>query len=298
MGFWSGFGKVLGGIGAGIAAPLTGGASLTALPTILGGIAGGLSGAGQAAAGSAKGREAENDQLILRDRNETDKYNIAQDAILKLLGQREQGALERGGLDLQNDQNLLNSYVARQRAQLDALTSGEKALMDRAGLELARQQFGLDAHTQLTDQALRADRLANAQPLAIAHPRATIPTITGGYVPSEELRGGMRSALTDRLSQLQRGPQFMDTPTPDFQSGLLPGPTFGYQTPAPTDYSGALLPPPGASQLAQPGFWEKFGSVAGTAGGILGGIAGGSGLGQRQAQPYYLPGRPVPGGLI
>lgn len=95
MGFWSGLGKVLGGIGGAVAAPFTGGASLAWLPAALG--------AGGAALGAMSGSAANNrgatiEAMLAQDRNRRegaqDQRSSESDALRKLY---QTGYLKAGG---------------------------------------------------------------------------------------------------------------------------------------------------------------------------------------------------------
>jgi len=242
---------------------------------IINGITGGAAGAGQAAGGAAEGRLAANQQQIERDRTSAGVYNTQQQALLDSIRGENQGATDVGQLDLGADRNMADLYATRQRAQLDALIAGDQSMRDQARIDLDRKQFALDAPTTLTDQAVRADRLGNAMPLTLSHPRAVIPGMSGGYTPSDELRSGMKDMLTERLAQAKAGPQFDPLTQTDFKGGLLDAPTPTYQRPTLQGYENALLTPPAQTPPEEAGFWEDLGGGMGTAGGILGGVLGG-----------------------
>jgi hypothetical protein len=280
-------------MGAGTAAGIGAGAGI--LGSALGGAAGGAAGAGQAAGGAAEGRLAANNQAIERDRIASQQYGTQQQALLDSIRGENQGAVDVGQLDLGADRNMADLYATRQRAQLDALIAGDQSMRDQARIDLDRQQFALDAPTTLTDQAVRADRLGNAMPLTLSHPRAVIPGMSGGYTPSDELRTGMKDMLTERLAQAKAGPQFDPLTQTDFRGGLLDAPTPTYQRPTLQGYENALLTPPAQTPPEEAGFWENLGGGMGTAGGILGGILGGVNAMRRPTTtPTTPPYNPAP----
>ena len=133
--------------------------------------------------------------------------------------------------------------------------------MQRVEVHGAQQrQFALNAPTTRMSQSARGSMLANAQDLQISHPRANIPTVTGGMRPSalspETRQLGALVARQTLLDQM-KGDQFEAVPQQDWQGGVVAPP--------------GVTPQPQASGL------EKWGGIAG----ILGNLAS-SGVGAYQ----------------
>lgn len=185
-------------------------------------------------------------------------------ALAKVLGGASQGAAAGRQQTTQNnatqDTQRTSQYGINQQAILDALKSAESANMNRAALDLNRRQFTLDAPTTRMNQSARGSMLANAQDVKVSHPRAHIPTITGGARPSalsQETRDLGSLVTRQALMAQMAGDTFEDVPQQNWQGGV--------QTPP------GVTPQPQASGL------EKWGGIAG----ILGNLAT-SGVGAYQ----------------
>jgi hypothetical protein len=178
-------------------------------------------------------------------------------ALGKVLGGASQGASAGRQLETQNnatqDTQRTTQYGINQQAILDALKQAESANMNRATLDLNQRNFALNAPTTRMSQSARGSMLANAQDLQISHPRANIPTITGGMRPSaltpETRQLGALVARQTLMSQM-KGDTFDAVPQQDWKSGVVAPP--------------GVTPQPQASGL------EKWGGIAG----ILGNLAG------------------------
>ena len=151
------------------------------------------------------------------------------------------------------DSQKTSQYGINQQAILEALKAAESGNMNRAGLDLQQRQFALNAPTTRMSQSARGSMLANAQDLQISHPRANIPTVTGGMRPSalspETRQLGALVARQALMSQM-KGDTFDAVPQQDWKSGVVAPP--------------GVTPQPQASGL------EKWGGIAG----ILGNLAG------------------------
>jgi hypothetical protein len=178
-------------------------------------------------------------------------------ALGKVLGGASQGASAGRQLETQNnatqDTQRTTQYGINQQAILDALKQAESANMNRATLDLNQRNFALNAPTTRMSQSARGSMLANAQDLQISHPRANIPTITGGMRPSalspETRQLGALVARQTLMSQMN-GDTFDAVPQQNWQGGVVAPP--------------GVTPQPQASGL------EKWGGIAG----ILGNLAG------------------------
>lgn len=178
-------------------------------------------------------------------------------ALGKVLGGASQGASAGRQIETQNnatqDTQRTTQYGINQQAILDALKQAESANMNRATLDLNQRNFALNAPTTRMSQSARGSMLANAQDLQISHPRANIPTITGGMRPSalspETRQLGALVARQTLLDQM-KGDTFDAVPQQNWQGGVVAPP--------------GVTPQPQASGL------EKWGGIAG----ILGNLAG------------------------
>lgn len=172
------------------------------------------------------------------------------------------------------DQTRTSQYATQQAAMMRALENAEKAGLDRAQLDLLRRQFGLQAPQQRMSNAARGSMLANVQDVQVSHPRATIPTITGGARPSnltpEARQLGALIARQSLMDQM-KGDNFSE----------VPGQNWG----------GSVLAPPGTSQYPQAGGFEKFASIAGLIGSGLGAVNQGIQQ-QMDRRPFYIPNVP------
>ena len=185
-------------------------------------------------------------------------------ALGKVLGGASQGASAGRQLETQNnatqDTQRTTQYGINQQAILDALKQAESANMNRATLDLNQRNFALNAPTTRMSQSARGSMLANAQDLQISHPRANIPTITGGMRPSalspETRQLGALVARQTLLDQM-KGDTFDAVPQQNWQGGVVAPP--------------GVTPQPQASGL------EKWGGIAG----ILGNLTS-SGVGAYQ----------------
>lgn len=185
-------------------------------------------------------------------------------SLFRGLGGAAQGASAGRQQETQNnatqDNQRTSQYGINQAAILEALKAAEAGNMNRAGLDLQRRQFSLDAPSQRMSQSARGSMLANAQDVQISHPRANIPTITGGMRPSalsQETRDLGSLVARQALMAQMRGDTFEDVPQQNWQGGV--------QTPP------GVTPQPQASGL------EKWGGLAG----ILGNLTS-SGVGAYQ----------------
>ena len=151
------------------------------------------------------------------------------------------------------DTQRTTQYGINQQAILDALKQAESANMNRANLDLSQRKFTLDAPTTRMQQSARGSMLANAQDVSVSHPRAHIPTITGGARPSalspETRQLGALVARQTLMNQM-KGDTFDAVPQQNWQGGVVAPP--------------GVTPQPQASGL------EKWGGIAG----ILGNLAG------------------------
>lgn len=178
-------------------------------------------------------------------------------ALGKVLGGASQGASAGRQLETQNnatqDSQKTTQYGINQQAILDALKQAESANMNRATLDLNQRNFALNAPTTRMQQSARGSMLANAQDVSVSHPRAHIPTITGGARPSalspETRQLGALVARQTLMSQM-KGDTFDAVPQQNWQGGVVAPP--------------GVTPQPQASGL------EKWGGIAG----ILGNLAG------------------------
>ena len=178
-------------------------------------------------------------------------------ALGKVLGGASQGASAGRQLETQNnatqDTQRTTQYGINQQAILDALKQAESANMNRATLDLNQRNFALNAPTTRMSQSARGSMLANAQDLQISHPRANIPTITGGMRPSA------LSPETRQLGALVARQTLLDQ---------MKGDTFD---PVPQqNWQGGVVAPPGVTPQPQASGLEKWGGIAG----ILGNLAG------------------------
>jgi len=168
---------------------------------------------GGAAKGASAGRQQETQNNATQDTQRTSQYGINQDAILA------------------------------------ALKGAEAGNMDRANLDLDQRKFALDAPTTRMNQSTQGSMLANAQDLQISHPRANIPTITGGARPSaltpEARQLGALISRQALLAQMQ-GDNFDAVPQQDWKAGVLPT--------------------PGVTPQPKAGLLEKVGGIAGLLG--------------------------------
>lgn len=177
--------------------------------------------------------------------------------LASVLGGASKGASEGRQQETLNnatqDSQKTTQYGINQQAILDALKQAESANMNRANLDLSQRKFALDAPTTRMQQSARGSMLANAQDLQISHPRANIPTITGGMRPSaltpETRQLGALVARQTLMNQM-KGDTFDAVPQQDWQGGVVAPP--------------GVTPQPQASGL------EKWGGIAG----ILGNLAG------------------------
>ena len=146
--------------------------------------------------------------------------------------------------------------------------------MNRATLDLNQRNFALNAPTTRMSQSARGSMLANAQDLQISHPRANIPTITGGMRPSalspETRQLGQLVARQALMSQM-KGDTFDAVPQQNWQGGVVA--------------------PPGVTPQPQAGALEKWGGIAG----ILGNLAS-SGVGAYQQAIGQQANAKAPGG--
>lgn len=182
-------------------------------------------------------------------------------ALGKVLGNAGKSASDARQTTTQNnavqDAQRTSQYGINQDALQAALKAAEQANMDRAKLDLQQRQFGLDAPTTRMNQSARGSMLANAQDLQISHPRANIPTITGGIRPSA------LSADTRQLGALVARKALMDQ---------MAGDTF-----SPVEqqnWTGSVLTPPGVTPQPQASGFEKVAGVAGLLGGLAGAVTG------------------------
>ena len=171
------------------------------------------------------------------------------------------------------DKTLTSQYGINQQALLAALQGAEQGNMNRAGLDLSRRNFSLNAPTTRMNQAVAGSHLANAQDVTVSHPRATIPTITGGRRPSNmtpEARQLGELVARQSLMNQMAGDTFEDVPQQDWQAGVLKA--------------------PGVQQLPQASGFEKFAGIAGLLGSGLGGVNSAiSQFTQRSPQVGYIP---------
>ena len=199
-------------------------------------------------------------------------------ALGKVLSGASQGASAGRQIETQNnatqDSQKTTQYGINQQAILDALKQAESANMNRATLDLNQRNFALNAPTTRMSQSARGSMLANAQDLQISHPRAHIPTITGGMRPSaltpETRQLGALVARQTLLDQM-KGDTFDPVPQQNWQGGVVAPP--------------GVTPQPQASGL------EKWGGIAS----ILGNLAS-SGVGAYQQAIGQQANAKAPGG--
>lgn len=176
-----------------------------------------------------------------------------------VLGGAAKGASEgrqnQAAYQMNQNNNATSQYGTNQQAVMQALQGAEKAGLDRAQLDLLRRQFGLQAPQQRMSNAARGSVLANVQDVQVSHPRAHIPTITGGARPSnltpEARQLGALIARQSLMDQM-KGDNFSEVPMQNWQGGVLPK--------------------PGVAGYPQAGGFEKFAGAAGLVGSGLGAI--------------------------
>ena len=152
--------------------------------------------AGAAASGAAEGKKSEAELQNQQDAIRLRGQESLQDALLRLMSEREQGIVNRGNLDLQ------------------------------------QRKYALAAPDAKTSQVMRGDLLSNVQDVSVNRP-AGIPVMkfTGGLRPSalgESSRLAGKTLAEQALASLQAGEKF-DTPAmqeapilPMFQTTPLP----------------------------------------------------------------------------
>lgn len=176
-------------------------------------------------------------------------------AIGSILGGMASGASKGRQQTTENnatqDNQRTTQYGINQNAILEALKAAESGNMNRAGLDLQQRQFALNAPTTRMSQSARGSMLANAQDLQISHPRANIPTITGGMRPSA------LTPETRQLGQLVARQTLMDQ---------MKGDTF--EAVPQQDWQGGVVAPPGVTPQPQPSGLEKWGGIAGILGNL------------------------------
>jgi hypothetical protein len=185
-----------------------------------------------------------------------------------------EGRQQTSNNQLSQDQIATSQYGINQQALMAALQQAEQGNMNRAGLDLSRRNFSLNAPSTRMNQAVAGSHLANAQDVTVSHPRATIPTITGGKRPSNmtpEARqlGAViaRKSLMDQMA----GDTFEDVPQQDWQGGVLKA--------------------PGVQALPQASGFEKFAGAAGLVGSGLDAIM------KRIQEQTQGKGQPPPPGI-
>lgn len=116
-------------------------------------------------------------------------------ALATLLGKtaesRAQGQATQAGIDAQNNQGATSRYQA---------------------LVNANRLQGIEQPQANTNQAIQGTKLSTWQPVSVTHPRANIPTITGGPQMTDELRQ-YGSDLTKSAILRQMGGNKIDTST-------------------------------------------------------------------------------------
>ncbi len=124
-----------------------------------------------------------------------------------VMGSSAAGAANQRAGENQQATNLYNAqsqnYGTQQSAILNLLNQMNNMQMERA-------QFGATSPQNYAQNALMGDRLANAQKVTISHPRANIPTISGGFDPSmwsQNTRDLGREMSTDALARMRQAPQ-------------------------------------------------------------------------------------------
>lgn len=180
-------------------------------------------------------------------------------AIGGILGGAAKGASEgranQAAYQANQNTNATSQYGINQQAIMQALQGAEQGGIDRAKLDLLRREFGLKAPEQRMSNAARGSMLANTQDVQISHPRAHIPTITGGVRPSnltpEARQLGALIARQSLMDQM-KGDNFSDVPMQDWQ--------------------GAVKAPPGTAGYPQAGGFEKFAGAMGLVGSGIGSI--------------------------
>jgi len=166
-----------------------------------------------------------------------------------------EGRQNEAAYQANQNSNATSQYGINQSAILQALQGAEKGGMDRAQLELLRKQFGLQAPQQRMSNAARGSTMANVQDVQVSHPRAHIPTITGGARPSnltpEARQLGALIARQSLMDQM-KGDNFSEVPPQDWQS--------------------AVQAPPGTAGYPKAGGFEKFAGTMGMIGSGLGAV--------------------------
>lgn len=105
-----------------------------------------------------------------------------------IAGSRAQGRQAQAQANAQQDALLSNQYATRQNALLDA------------------GKLALQAPGYRMQNMVRGSMLANAQPMQISHPRATIPQMSGGFNPNQLLSPAARQmgSVVQRQSLLDQ----------------------------------------------------------------------------------------------
>jgi hypothetical protein len=194
-------------------------------------------------------------------------WNFVIPAVASLIGNiaggRSQGKQAASSTALQQDQIANQRYGTQQQATMNALLGASNENLRTADTDLERRKYTLDAPDQRGATAVKGDLMSRAQDVNITHPRATIPTITGGARPSmlsPETRQLGQSMTRNALAQQLAGDTFTDVPQQDWKGGVL--------TP----------PQPNAQPTSN--WFDKFLSVAGPIAGAAGAVA----TGQQESQ--------------
>lgn len=214
---------------------------------------------GGVASGASKGRadaRALEAQIASnRDRNAID-----------LFGTQDRGAVDRYGIE---DRGAVDRYGINQKSILEAMGLTEKGTMDRAALDLQQRKFQAEAPQVRGKTALMGDMLNRGSNMTISHPRATIPTFSGGYTwdsMSPEVRQMGRTMTLQALQKQQAGDVPVTAPMQNFTGGVMPPPA---ATPVPP-----MSQVPQMSSLPQSGKFDSFLNVLGGIGGVSGAIGG------------------------
>ena len=168
---------------------------------------------------------------------------------------RSEGRQAAANTNLQRDQLATSQWAQQQNAGLTAAQAGSAEGRDLARLQQEQEQFKLSAPGARAGNAVRGDLLANVQDASISHPRATIPTISGGMRPSmlsgETRQLGREMTREALMSQLEGSPLSL---------------------PERTDFDARLSAPPGQTPLPQASGLDKFLNIAAPIAGLVGGI--------------------------
>lgn len=150
------------------------------------------------------------------------------------------------------------------QAQLDALRSNQYQTAQNAMLDAGK--LALQAPQYRMQNMVRASMLANAQPMSISHPRATIPQMSGGFNPAQLLSPSARQMgnVVQRQALLEQ----------------MQG----------DNMNRYLLQAPGVTPMKSAGWLENLLGAAGMAGGL----AGGAYYGGKNIQSLYGNGGVVP----